>query len=158
MYIWYFKWLYACHVMGFQPEVYNLQQVQHVCPLVTILDVFVAILISHCRNMIFLFFSCHACLPEFINISTFVISNLPILAPIFCHALYGYPSLKPIYLIFEHVIIGSVDLQFERQIIFYWRYSFILEIWLWNFVWLLVQKSNTVIRAATFTPSIPHNY
>ena len=56
-------------------------------------------------------------------------SNLPILTLIFCHALYGYPSLKPIYLIFEHVIIGSVDLQFERQIFFtgdillYWRFD-----------------------------------
>ena len=28
--------------MGFQPEVYNPQQVQHVCPFMTILDIFVA--------------------------------------------------------------------------------------------------------------------
>ena len=69
-----------------------------------------AILISHCRNMIFLFFSWHACPPEFINISTFFMSNIfffPILAPIFCHALY--PSLKPMFFFF-----------FKSLFYFYW--------------------------------------
>ena len=111
-----------------------------------------AILISHCRNMIFLFLSWLACLPEFINISTFVISNLPILAPIFCHALYGYPSLKPIL---SHIWTcdywqcrSSVCTMFKTD-------SFILQIWLRNFVWLLVHKWNTVIRTAKFYPFNP---
>ena len=33
--------------------------------------------------------------------------------------------------------------------------SFILQIWLWNFVWLLVQKWNTVIRTAKLYPFNP---
>ena len=65
--IWYIMWLYVCHVMGFQPKVYNLHQVQHVCPLVTILDIFVASNIDQSLqkyNFLVVFL---ACLPTFIH-------------------------------------------------------------------------------------------
>ena len=64
--LWNFKWLCVCHVMVFLPEVYNSQQVQ--CPLVTILDVFVASNIDQSLqkyDLLVLFL--HACPPKLIN-------------------------------------------------------------------------------------------
>ena len=63
--------------------------------------------------------------------------------------------LNPCYLIFEHVIIGSVDLQFaqcSRQILLYCRFDSetLYDFWYKNKT-LLLELQN-------FTPSIPHDY
>ena len=91
--LWYFQWLFVCHVMCFCPEVYNLQQVQHVCPLVTILDVFVASNIDQSLQKYDFLGLFLACLPI----------NTPLLSSVnshfssyFCHALYN-TFLKPMF-------------------------------------------------------------
>ena len=71
---WNFKWLCVCHVMVLLPEVYNSQQVQ--CPLVTILDVFVASNIDQSLQKYDLLVLFLACLPTWFDwYPTFVISN-----------------------------------------------------------------------------------
>ena len=131
----------------------------YVLLLLSLIYLLQTILIRDCRNIIFLFFSWHACPPEFINISTVVISNLfffPILAPYFLPCSLWLPFILNLcYRIFEHVIIGSVDLQFaqcSRHIFLYWRFDSetLYDFW--------YKTETLLLELQKFTPSIPHNY